>query len=91
MTQAIARSGADIIGASSFPLMHMHYAQRGGRKAGIPVVFFGGIHAGDDWGFNRPMIYKAIQRVDAYIAYTTFERDYLIGKGIPPEKISVIT
>jgi glycosyltransferase involved in cell wall biosynthesis len=90
MTKAIAASGADVIGASSFPLMHMHYALHGGRKAGIPVVYYGGIHPADDWGFNRPMIYKAIRQVDAYISYTTFERDFLIGRGVPSEKITPV-
>jgi len=90
MTKAIAESKADVIAASSFPLMHMHYALNGGRSAGIPVVFYGGIHAADDWGFNRPMIYKAIRRADAYIAYTTFERDYLVGRGVPAHKITPI-
>lgn len=90
MTGRIARSGADVIAASSFPLLHMHYAQWGARRAGRPAVFFGGIHSADDFGFNRPMIYKAIQHADAYIAYTPFERDYLVAeKGIEPGKISV--
>lgn len=90
LTQAIAESGADVIAASSFPLMHMHYALDGGKKAGIPVVYYGGIHAADEWGFNRPMIYKAIKEVDAYISYTTFEKNFLIGRGIDPDKITPV-
>ncbi len=90
MTGRIARSGADVIAASSFPLLHMHYAAWGARRAGRPVVYFGGIHSADDFGFNRPMIYRLIRRADAYIAYTSFERDYLVAeKGIPPGKISI--
>ncbi|MFH1999766.1 MAG: glycosyltransferase family 4 protein [Planctomycetota bacterium] len=90
LTQAIAESGADVIAASSFPLMHMHYALEGGKRAGIPVIYYGGIHAADDWGFNRPMIYKAIKEVNAYISYTTFEKNYLIGRGIDPDKITPV-
>jgi glycosyltransferase involved in cell wall biosynthesis len=90
MTQEIAAAGADIIAASSFPLMHMHYALRGGRKAGVPVIYYGGIHAADDFGFNRSMIYQAINKADAYIAYTPFERDYLVNeRGVLPDKITV--
>lgn len=90
MTRRIANSGADVIAASSFPLLHMHYAQWGARRAERPIVFFGGIHPADEFGFKRPMIYRAIQRADAYIAYTPFERDYLVAKkGIPAEKISI--
>lgn len=91
MTGAIAAAGADVVAASSFPLLHMHYALRGGRRAGVPVVFHGGIHTADDFGFNRPMIYRAIRKADAYIANTRFERDYLVEqRGISPDKITVV-
>jgi glycosyltransferase involved in cell wall biosynthesis len=91
MTREIAAVGADVIAASSFPLLHMHYALRGGQKAGVPVVYYGGIHAADDFGFNRPMIYQAINKADAYIAYTTFERDYLVNvHGVLPDKVTVV-
>jgi len=87
MTKAIADFKADIIAASSFPLLHMHYALKAGKETNTPVVFYGGIHPGDDWGFNRPMIYKAIREVDACITYTEFEKDFLIGRKIPADKI----
>lgn len=91
MTGAIAAAGADVVAASSFPLLHMHYALHGGRRAGVPVVFHGGIHTADDFGFNRPMIYRAIREADAYIANTRFERDYLVEqRGISPDKITVV-
>ena len=90
MTRHIAQSGAEVIAASSFPLLHMHYAQWGGRRAGVPVIFYGGIHTVDAFGFDRPMIYKAIKKVDAYIAYTSFERDYLVQQGIPAAKVHVV-
>ena len=89
MTKQIREFGADIIAGSSFPLLHMHYMQRAGRQAGIPVVFYGGIHTADTFGFERPMIYQAIKQVDAYVAYTSFERDYLIERGIPAAKIGI--
>lgn len=90
MTQAIAQSGAEVVAASSFPLLHMHYALRGGRRAGIPVIFHGGIHTADAFGFDRPMIYRAIRQVDAYIANTTFEQAYLQTQGVTAEKVTVI-
>lgn len=91
MAQAIAASGADIVAASSFPLLHMHYALSGGRRGGMPVVFHGGIHTADDYGFNRPMIYEAIHQADAYVAYTSYERDHLVEqRGIEPHKITVV-
>jgi glycosyltransferase involved in cell wall biosynthesis len=36
------------------------------------------------------MIYRAIRKADAYIALTTFERDYLVARGIRADQISVI-
>ncbi|NIV30404.1 MAG: glycosyltransferase [Anaerolineae bacterium] len=36
------------------------------------------------------MMFQAIRQADAYIAHTTFERDYLVARGIPGEGISVI-
>jgi glycosyltransferase involved in cell wall biosynthesis len=90
MTEAIRRSQADVVMATAFPLLHMYYAQAGAQRAGIPHVFLGALHTADVWGYDRPMIYRAIQRADAYIAYTTFERDYVTARGVAPNKIAVI-
>ena len=90
MTRAIATSGADVIFATAFPLMHMYYAVAGARQGKMPIVLLGAIHTEDRWGYERKMIFQAIQQADAYIAHTIFERDYLITRGIPEEKITVI-
>lgn len=90
MTQQIARFDADIICASSFPFLHMHYALAGGRRSGKPVILCGALHPTDSWGFERPMIYQAINQAAAYIAHSNFEREYLIKRGIPAEKITAI-
>jgi len=91
MTGEIAKFGADVIGGSSFPLLHMHYMLNGGRRAGVPVVYHGGIHTADTFGFDRPMIYKAVRKANAYIANTRFERDYLVEEqSISSEKITVV-
>jgi glycosyltransferase involved in cell wall biosynthesis len=68
----------------------MYYALRGARRAGAPIVLHGAIHAADTWGYDRKMIYRAIQQADAYFANTTFERDYLAARGIQPDKITVV-
>jgi glycosyltransferase involved in cell wall biosynthesis len=90
MTAAIASAGAEVVAASSFPLLHMQYALRGGRRGQAGVVLHGGLHPADRFGFDRRMIDQAIRQADAYIANTTFEREYLVGRGIPPHKITVI-
>lgn len=90
MTQAVATSGAEVVFATAFPLMQMYYALAGARRADIPVVLLGAIHVADTWGYDRKMIDRAIQQADAYIALTTFERDYLIKRGIQADKVAVI-
>ena len=90
MTQAIADAEADVIIASAFPLLHMMYAARGAKKRRTPLLFFGALHPVDSWGFDRQMIFEAIHQADGYLAITTFERDFLLGKGIDAEKITVV-
>jgi len=90
MTRAVAESGADVVMASAFPLMHMHYALWGGERGGIPTVLFGALHPVDKWCFERPMIYEAIRRCTAYVAYTGFERDYLAQRGVDPDKVAIV-
>lgn len=90
LAEAVAQSKAEVVFATAFPLMHMYSALAGARRAGIPVVFLGAIHTADTWNYDRPMIYRAIKQADAYIAHTNFEREYLLGRAIPAEKITVI-
>jgi glycosyltransferase involved in cell wall biosynthesis len=91
LRQAIATSGADVVFATAFPLLHMYDALAGARQGHIPIVFLGALHLADRWGYDRPMIYQSIHEVDAYIAHTQHERDYLIEQhGVAAEKIAVI-
>lgn len=86
--KAVRQGGFDVVAASSFPLLHMQYALSALPKT--PVVLIGGLHPEDAWGFNRRDIYKAIKKASRYVAYTDFERDYVVGLGIEPEKVAVI-
>lgn len=90
LKQAIGAFDGDVVAASSFPLMHMYAALAARRVNRRPLIFHGGLHPEDSWGFDRPMIYEAIRRADAYVAYTSYERDFLQQKNISPEKIRVI-
>lgn len=90
LARAVAASGSDVVIASAFPLLHMHAALRGAQRAGLPVVFVGALHPADRWCFDRPMIYRAIRQADAYIAYTAYERDYVLARGGQPEQVTVI-
>lgn len=87
---AIVESDADLIMAATFPFLHMQYAVMGARRAKKPLVLIGAIHVADKWGYDRKMFIRAIQKADAYIALTQFEKEYLVSKGIQPAKIVVI-
>ncbi len=90
LRQAIEQEDADVIAASSFPLMHMFVALRAAQRSGRPCVLFGGLHPQDAWGFDRPMIYEAISQADAYISNTQYEADYVVSRGVSPEKVHVV-
>lgn len=91
LRRAIAQSQAQVIFATAFPLLHMYDAVAGAKAAGIPLVLLGALHLEDRWGYQRPMIFQAIRQADAYIAHTTYERDFLINQQrVVPEKITVI-
>jgi glycosyltransferase involved in cell wall biosynthesis len=90
MTSAIARHPADVVGAASFPLLHMHYAIRARRRSGVPTVLSGCMHPEEPWAFDQQMIYDSIREADGYIALTRYERDFLVGRGIDGAKIATI-
>ncbi len=89
MFAALLRAQADVIAASAFPLLHMYYAAIARRFNRIPLLFHGALHPGDRWSYDRPIIYRAIAACDVYLANTTFERDFLIAKGVPAAKIRI--
>lgn len=90
LAQRVANSRADVIFANAFPLRHMFDALAGAQRGHIPLVYLGALHLHDQWGYNRPMIYRAIRQADAYIAHTEIERDAVIAHGADPAKVSVI-
>ncbi len=90
LQKAIEQADYDVAGASSFPLMHMFATLKGAHRSGRPCVLHGGIHPQDQWGFDRPMIYDAICKADAYIANTQYEADYLVQHDVPAQKIIVV-
>jgi glycosyltransferase involved in cell wall biosynthesis len=81
---------ADVIGATAFPLAHMHMAVMAGKARKRPVVLIGALHPGDRWGFDRGIIRSTIRRSSAYVAYTGFEAEHVADMGIAPARIHVI-
>jgi glycosyltransferase involved in cell wall biosynthesis len=90
LSQHIADFPADVVAASSFPLLHMFDALKGAKKSNKALVFHGGIHPQDIWGFDRKNITKAVQQTDVYLANTDFEKNYLADKGIDRNKIRTV-
>jgi glycosyltransferase involved in cell wall biosynthesis len=88
--RAIRAQPADVVAATSFPLLHMATALRAAGASGRPCVFYGGLHPDDDWGFGRPWIYAAMQRAARYVAYTRFEADFVRSRGVDAERVRVI-
>ncbi len=90
LAKRIADFPADIVGASSFPLLHMFDALKGTKNNKKALVFHGGIHPQDVWGFDRKNIYKAINQADIYLANTDFETNFLANKGVERNKIRTV-
>ena len=90
LRKAIALCGADIVMASAFPLLHMHDALRGAQRAKIPCILLGAFHTEDPWAYERSVVFNDIRECTSYIAYTDFERQYMIQHGIDETKIKVI-
>lgn len=88
LRDAIAAFPADVIAASSFPLMHMFDALEAARRTNRPCVLIGGLHPDDEWGFQRRRIYDAIREA-IYIAYTPWEAEYVISRGALAERVFV--
>jgi glycosyltransferase involved in cell wall biosynthesis len=81
----------DVVAAAAFPLLHMYTTLNACQRANKPLVFVGALHPLNDWGYNRPMIYEAIRQADAYIALSSYEREYLIETWqVPAAKIAIV-
>jgi glycosyltransferase involved in cell wall biosynthesis len=90
LTNRVATSGADLVFANAFPLQHMYDALAGAQQAEIPLIYLGALHLHDTWGYDRPMIYRAIRQASAYIAHTADERDAVVMRGVDPANVAVI-
>jgi glycosyltransferase involved in cell wall biosynthesis len=89
MFAAIRQAKGDVLVATAFPLLHMYYVALSKRSNRLPLVFCGALHPGDRWSYDRPIIYRAIAACDVYLAYTPFERDFVISQGAAPEKVRI--
>ncbi|HZR95650.1 MAG TPA: glycosyltransferase family 4 protein [Gaiellaceae bacterium] len=88
MLEALRRTEADVICAASFPLNHMTYPFR--TRRGTPVVLVGAVHTNNAWGYDRPHLIRLVGRSHATVAHTEHERDWLVARGAPRDRIHVI-
>jgi glycosyltransferase involved in cell wall biosynthesis len=79
----------DLIGAASFPLLHMFSAQKAARLSRRPCVLIGCLHPEDRWGFQRSQIHQAVRNADAYLALTEYEANYVANLGLDPQRVWV--
>lgn len=90
LAAAIHTHPADVVAASSFPLLHMFVALQAAHARGVPCVLHGSVHPEDDWGFDRRMISSSIRQAEAYIANTHFEAGWAAAHGACPERVAVV-
>jgi glycosyltransferase involved in cell wall biosynthesis len=90
LEKAIREHPAEIIAASSFPLLHMFAGLRAAVATRRPCVLHGGLHPQDNWGFGRPMIYQAIRKATHYIANTEYEALYVLEHGASPGRVTTV-
>jgi len=88
--RAIRQSDADLVVASSFPLLHMYTALKAAKRSGKSIIFVGGLHPEDVWSFDRSMIAKALTAADCCIAYTEYEAEWLENVGVERGRIWTI-
>ncbi len=90
LERQIRRYPADLIIASSFPLLHMYVALKAARSSNRPVVLIGCLHPEDRWGFQRTIIYDAICQANCYLALTDYEAQYVTTRGTASDRVVVV-
>jgi glycosyltransferase involved in cell wall biosynthesis len=80
----------DLIGATAFPLLHIHYAWLAARRRRVPFVVYGALHPEDTWGYDRATIRFIARQVDGYVAYTPAEAAHAVALGVKEAAVHVI-
>lgn len=89
MLRAVREFDADVVCAASFPLNHMTYPFRR-RVPRRPVVLVPAVHTTNAWGYARPHLFRLAARSYATVAHTEHEREWLIARGVPANRVRVI-
>ena len=86
----ITNSAADLVVASSFPFLHIYQTFSAARKQHIPFIVIPCTHPIDAWAFENPRHYRLLRECQAVIANTSYEKDYLVSRGVSGKKIYVV-
>jgi len=89
MMAEIIKDNPDIIMAANMSALTSLFAVWAASIGRIPLIIMPCLHVYDTWA-DLPGVYKLIQRAEAVIALTPFEKRYLMAHGIREDKIHVI-
>jgi glycosyltransferase involved in cell wall biosynthesis len=89
MLRAVREMPSDVISAASFPLNHLRYPFMRPEPR-PPVVLLGSVHTNDAWGYERPHLLRLTSKAYATVAHTEHERQWLLARGAPADRVTVI-
>jgi glycosyltransferase involved in cell wall biosynthesis len=81
---------ADLLAVLPFPFLHVYQAARVARRRCLPFVVVPCTHPLDAWAFDNPRHYQVLRQAQAVIANTSYEKDFLVAKGVPDEQVHVV-
>lgn len=79
----------DLVHLNTLPYSHVYYGYRIARARRVPIVFTPHVHVEQPETFEVGYFDTVLRGSDRVIADTRIERDYLIGKGVQPDRIVV--
>ena len=91
LARAIREAPADVVCASSFPLLHMYTALHAAHTTGRPCALHGSVHPEDRWGYDRAMLRRALRVGEAYLANTDYEARWAVQNGARADRVHVVT
>jgi glycosyltransferase involved in cell wall biosynthesis len=80
--------GSDILHTHTLPYPHNFFSLLNGKLADKKIVITPHFHPNHPH-YERKILYWLLNRCDSVITVSDYEKDYLMGAGVDPEKISV--
>jgi glycosyltransferase involved in cell wall biosynthesis len=89
LERVIREECPDVIHTGPVPLYHVYATGKLALKHRIPLVITPMMHF-DAPIFQNPRFYSLLARAAAVVAFTNYEKDRLVEKGVEPSRIAVI-